>query len=220
MKNIRELVIRGPFEIKDFNADDSDKNPPIIEGRYLHSLSIINDKGRIDPRHLNQLLSSCVSLCKLSLHVEISELPEYDYSSSNLAYLNLRTCKLEKDPMPTLEKLPSLRVLELHDEAFKGKEMSCSTQGFPKLETLTLYGLLNLEEWKVDDGAMPCLRRLEIKRCRQLKMVPDGLRYITRLQELEIKSMPKMFKENLVEGGEDFGKVRHVPSRIFKDCDK
>ncbi|KAK9016496.1 hypothetical protein V6N11_078992 [Hibiscus sabdariffa] len=179
-----------------------------------------SDIGRIDPRHLNQLLSSCVSLCKLSLHVEISELPEYDYSSSNLAYLNLRTCKLEKDPMPTLEKLPSLRVLELHDEAFKGKEMSCSTQGFPKLETLTLYGLLNLEEWKVDDGAMPCLRRLEIKRCRQLKMVPDGLRYITRLQELEIKSMPKMFKENLVEGGEDFGKVRHVPSRIFKDCDK
>ncbi|KAL4376891.1 hypothetical protein GQ457_02G039560 [Hibiscus cannabinus] len=209
MTNIRELVIRGPFEIKDFNAEDSDKNPPVIQGRYLHSLYIFNDKGIIDPRHLNHLLSSCVSVCKLTLDVEIGELPEYVNSSSNLAYLNLSMCKLEEDPMSTLEKLASLRALELNSLAFKGKEMYCSTQGFPKLESLTLAGLPNLEEWKVDDGAMPCLRRLEIECCPELKMVPDGLRSITMLQELEIKSMPKMFMDKLVEGGEDFCKVRH-----------
>ncbi|KAK8633221.1 hypothetical protein V6N13_014069 [Hibiscus sabdariffa] len=141
MTNIRVLVIRGPFQIKDFNADDSYKNPPIIEGRYLHSLSIFNDKGRIDPRHLKHLLSSCVSVCKLTLGVEISELPEYLNSSSNLAYLNLRMCKLEDDPMPTPEKLPSLRALDLIFLAFKGKEMCCSTQGFPKLEYLRIGGV-------------------------------------------------------------------------------
>ncbi|KAK8972128.1 hypothetical protein V6N11_061935 [Hibiscus sabdariffa] len=220
MTNIRELVIRGPFQIKDFNAEDSNKNPPVIQGRYLHSLSIINDKGRIDPRHLNHLLSSCVSVCKLSLAVEISEIPEYVYSFSNLDHLNLRMCKLEEDPMPTLEKLASLRALELNSLAFKGKEMCCSTQGFPKLEYLRLVGLQNLEEWKVDDRAMPCLRRLKIEYCPELKTVPDGLRYITMLQELEIKSMPKMFIDKLVEGGEDFNKVRHVPSRIFKEFDE
>ncbi|KAK8514556.1 hypothetical protein V6N13_103282 [Hibiscus sabdariffa] len=174
MTNIREFVIRGPFEIKDFNAEDSNKNPPVIQGRYLHSLSIINDKGRIDPSHLNHLLSNCFSVCKLILAVEISELPEYFSSSSNLAYLNLRWCNLEEDPMPALEKLPSLRVLELNALAFKGKEMCCSTQGFPKLEYLSLDSLQHLEEWKVDDGAMPCLHRLAIERCRELKMVPDG----------------------------------------------
>ncbi|KAK8633222.1 hypothetical protein V6N13_014070 [Hibiscus sabdariffa] len=210
----------GPFEIKDFNANDSDKNPPIIEGRYLHSLSIIHNEGRIDPRHLNHLLSSCVSVCKLSLDVEISELPEYVYSSSYLAYLNLRMCKLKEDPMPTLEKLPSLRVLELHALAFEGKEVFCSTQGFPKLESLTLFGLHNLEEWKVDDGAMPRLWQLGIEWCQELKMVPDGLRYITMLQELEIKSMPNVFIDKLVEGGEDFYKVQHVPSRILKEFDE
>ncbi|KAK9016494.1 hypothetical protein V6N11_078990 [Hibiscus sabdariffa] len=220
MTKIRELVIRGPFEIKDFNAEDSNKNPSVIQGRYLHSLSIIHNEGRIDPRHLNHLLSSCASVSKLTLDVEISVLPEYVYSSSSLTYLNLRMCKLEKDPMPTLKELPSLRVLELHPFAFEGKKMHCSTQDFPKLESLTLYGLNNLEEWKVDAGAMPCLQRLEINACRGLKVIPDGLRYITMLQELEIKSMPKMFIDKLVEGGEDFGEVRHVPSRILKDCDE
>ncbi|KAK8633223.1 hypothetical protein V6N13_014071 [Hibiscus sabdariffa] len=170
--------------------------------------------------HLKHLLSSCISVCKLCLDVGISELPEYHHLSSDLTYIHLECSKLEEDPMPTLEKLPNLRVLELNDVAFKGKEMSCSAQGFPKLEYLTLAGLYNLEEWKVDEGAMPCLRQLEIEGCRELKMVPDGLRYITRLQELEIESMPKMFIDKLVEGGEDFGKVRHVPSRIFKDCDE
>ncbi|KAK8633203.1 hypothetical protein V6N13_014051 [Hibiscus sabdariffa] len=220
MTNIRELVIRGAFEIEDFNDEDSEKNPPIIQSKYLHSLSIINIYEGIDPRHLKHLLSSCVNVCKLSLAVGISELPEYHHLSSDLTYIHLEGSYLEEDPMPTLEKLPSLRVLELHDVAFEGMKMSCSAQGFPKLEYLTLARLYDLEEWKVDGGAMPCLRRLEIEWCEKLKMVPDGLRYITTLQELEIKSMPKMFIDKLVEGGEDFGKVRHVPSRIFKDCEE
>ncbi|KAK8588893.1 hypothetical protein V6N12_023305 [Hibiscus sabdariffa] len=71
MTNLRELEVRGPFEIEDFNAGELDKNPPIIEGRHLHSSSIINDEGGMDPRHLNHLLSSCLSLCKLRLDVEI-----------------------------------------------------------------------------------------------------------------------------------------------------
>ncbi|KAK8570880.1 hypothetical protein V6N13_103279 [Hibiscus sabdariffa] len=220
MTNIRELVIRGAFEIEDFNAEDSDKNPAIIQGRHLHSLSIINTYGSIDPRHLKHLLSSCVSVCKLSLAVEISELPEYHHLSSDLTYIHLEASHLEEDPMPTLEKLPNLRVLELNTSAFKGKEMSCSAKGFPKLESLSLDWLYNLEEWKVDDGAMPCLRRLEIEKCRELKMIPDGLRYITTLQELKIERMPKAFRVRVEEGGEDFGKVQHVPSRIFKHCDE
>ncbi|KAK9041486.1 hypothetical protein V6N11_016586 [Hibiscus sabdariffa] len=176
MTNLRELEVRGPFEIKDFNADELDKNPPIIEGRHLHSLSIINDEGGIDPRHLNHLLSSCLSLCKLRLDVEISEVPKYDHLSSILARIKLRGCKLEEDPMPTLEKLPNLRTLELHHVALIANKIICSAQGFPKLECLELKQLPNLKEWNVDEGAMPCLRQLEIDECLGLKMVPDGLR--------------------------------------------
>ncbi|TYH46639.1 hypothetical protein ES332_D11G352000v1 [Gossypium tomentosum] len=217
MTNIRELEIRGPFNIEDFNTKELDKNPPIIQSKYLHSLSIINEEGRIDPRHLAHLLLSCENISKLSLDVKIRRLPEYHYLSSNLAYIKLRRCELEEDPMPTLAELPNLRILKFHNNAFEGKEMFCSAQGFPKLESLSLVFLNSLEEWKVSEGAMASLQRLEIQKCIRLKELPDGLRFIATLQELKIKSMPKTFKDKVEEGGEDFCKVRHVPSIILQE---
>ncbi|KAK5786806.1 hypothetical protein PVK06_041452 [Gossypium arboreum] len=141
---------------------------------------------RIDPKHLAHLLLSCENISKLSIDLEIRRLPEYHYLSSNLAYIQLKRCKLEEDPMPTLEKLRYLKMLELHEEAFIGKEMFCSAQGFPKLEPLSLTDLNNLEEWKVGEGAMPSLQRLEIQSCMQLKKLPYGLRFIATLQEVKI----------------------------------
>ncbi|XP_052479341.1 probable disease resistance protein At1g58602 [Gossypium raimondii] len=216
MTNIRELEIRGPFNIEDFNTEELGKNPLIVQSKYLHSLSIINYEEGIDPRHLAHLLSSCDSISKLSLDAEIRRLPEYHYLSSNLAYIKLRRCMLEEDPMPTLAKLPYLSMLELHEEAFIGKEMFCCGQAFAKLESLSLKKLNFLEEWKVSEGAMPCLRRLEIQRCRQLKKLPDGLRFIATLQELKVVTKIKTFKDKVEEGGEDFYKVRHVPSIILQ----
>ncbi|XVF78624.1 hypothetical protein PTKIN_Ptkin14bG0149700 [Pterospermum kingtungense] len=97
--------------------------------------------------------------------------------------------------------------------------MICSAGGFPRLDSLSLDCLRNLEELQVDEGAMPVLRRLVIVYCWRMKKLPDGLRFITTLQELTIKYMPKAFIDKLVEGGEDFYKVQHVPSFTFQDCD-
>ncbi|KAK8618411.1 hypothetical protein V6N13_132403 [Hibiscus sabdariffa] len=178
MKNIRVLEVHGPFEIEDFNREDLDKNPPIIHGKYLHSLSIWSAE-RIDPMHLAHLLSSCVSICKLSLNAEIGRLPERRYLSPNLAYVQLRRCKLEEDPMATLEKLPNLRTLEVENKAFIGKEMLCSAQGFPQLYSLSFWGLYSLEVLKVDDEAMTSLRRLQIESYQKLKMqLPDRLKML------------------------------------------
>ncbi|XVF78609.1 hypothetical protein PTKIN_Ptkin14bG0148400 [Pterospermum kingtungense] len=78
--------------------------------------------------------------------------------------------------------------------------MICSAEGFPRLDSLTLESLSNLEELQVDVGAMPVLRRLEIVNCRKMKMVPDGLRSVATLQELAIKRTPKSFKDKLPDG--------------------
>ena len=94
--------------------------------------------------------------------------------------------------------------------------MVCSERGFPLLQSLLLSKMYYLEEWRVEEGAMPSLCRLEIEFCSQLKMVPDGLRFITTLQELEIKEMPKSFEDRLNEGGPDFDKVKHVRSLVFQ----
>ncbi|KAK8329642.1 hypothetical protein V6Z12_A11G336600 [Gossypium hirsutum] len=208
MTNLRELVIKGAFNIENFNEEELGENPPIIGSKYFHSLFILTDS--IDPRHLAHLLSSCTN--------QISKLPEYRYFSSHLAYIRLECCPLDEDPMPTLEKLPNLRILEF-EETFRVNEMVCSAQGFPRLESLSLAWFNNLEEWKVDEGAMPSLQRLEIWNCLNLKMLLEGLRFITTLKELKIESMPKAFKDILEEGGEDFYKVKHVPSIIFQDCE-
>ncbi|XVF78629.1 hypothetical protein PTKIN_Ptkin14bG0150300 [Pterospermum kingtungense] len=117
--------------------------------------------------------------------------------------------------MPTLKKLPNLRILQFGDSAFTGKKMICSVGGFPRLDSLSLESLSNLEELQVEVGAMPVLRRLEIVNCRNMEMLPDGLSFITTLWELAIKSMPKAFKDRLVEGGEDFNKFQQVPSITF-----
>jgi hypothetical protein len=66
---------------------------------------------------------------------------------------------------------------------------------------------------------MPSLCRLQIESCPSLRRIPDGLRFVTTLQELEIKDMPKTFKDRVDKGGEDFCKVQHVPSLVFQHCD-
>ena len=121
--------------------------------------------------------------------------------------------------MATLEKLPNLKLLRLFGSFFQRKNMVCSERGFLVLQTLVIGLCDNLEQWRVEEGAMPSLCRLKIEYCRELKTIPDGLRFITTLRELEIYNMPKSFKDRLVEGGQDFDKVKHVRSREFQFCD-
>ncbi|KAK5786929.1 hypothetical protein PVK06_041579 [Gossypium arboreum] len=133
--------------------------------------SSLGNLRSIDPRHFAHLLSGCTSIYKLNIVTGISELPDYHYFSSHLAYIKLKWYQSKKDPMPTLEKLPNLRIFEF-EEIFEVNEIFCSAQGFPRLESLSLVELHRLEQWKVDERAMPSLQRLEIRGCENLKMLP------------------------------------------------
>ncbi|GLU10937.1 hypothetical protein SLE2022_277120 [Rubroshorea leprosula] len=116
--------------------------------------------------------------------------------------------------MKTLGKLPNLRYFSGW-EVFVRKKMVCSRKGFPQLKTLLLRGLPNLEEWTVEEGAMPSLARLGISDCYKLKVFPEGMMFITTLKELEIRWMTRAFKGLLQEDGKDFYKIRHMPSIVF-----
>ncbi|KAJ1435352.1 Leucine-rich repeat domain superfamily [Sesbania bispinosa] len=93
--------------------------------------------------------------------------------------------------------------------------MVCSRNGFPQLKVLILRGLSNLEEWTIENQAMPNLFRLSISDCNKLRTVPDGLKFVVGLRELEIRWMPKSFKTKIGTTGEDYHKVQHVPSIVF-----
>ena len=144
----------------------------------------------------------CPNLYKLHIEGPIKIFPEPHQLSSKLVKLKFKGSGLLVDPMPTLEKLPNLRFLELQLDSFMGKKLFCSSNGFPRLKSL-IYDLANLEEWKLDKGAMPSLSKLEIANCTKLEKVPDGLRFVTTLQDLEIRSMFAAFRTKLEKGGED-----------------
>ncbi|XP_062083805.1 putative disease resistance protein At1g50180 [Humulus lupulus] len=216
MRNLKKLNI---FLGK--NWENIYHDPPTVTFDCLRHLKLTSEsfyrgQNAID---IVPVILSYPQIYKLNVWGRIVKLPEYNQFSPNLIKLQLSLTHLEYDPMPTLEKLSSLRVLFLR-ASYEGNEMVCSKGGFPQLESLFMENLENLEEWKVEEGALSSLRSLRIRSCKRLRRVPDGLRYITTLKEMKIMYMPREFKERVEEGGEDFYKVHHVPSRIFLKCDK
>ncbi|XP_062083910.1 putative disease resistance protein At1g50180 [Humulus lupulus] len=213
LKNLKKLAI-----VVDGNFDSFLHNPQTLTFTRLLSLQVKKrDFGKID---IVPLILSCPQIYKLTLHSPIVRLPQVNQFSPNLIKLRLFNLRLKDDPMPTLEKLPKLRVLVIGWCSFMGDEMVCSRGGFNRLESLELSGLEGLKEWKVEEGALSRLGYLRIKECRGLRRVPDGLRNILTLNHMVIERMPKKFKQRMEEGGEDFYIVNHVTSRVFIDCNK
>ncbi|KAL1218252.1 putative disease resistance protein [Cardamine amara subsp. amara] len=154
----------------------------------------------------------CVHLKHLKLwRIYMPRLPDAQHFPSHLTTLTLYNCGLEEDPMPILDKLLQLKEVTLRYNSFSGKRMVCSGGGFPQLQKLWLCELGEWEEWIVEEGSMPLLHTLSIWGCQKLKELPDGLRFITCLKELEIFGATLEFKEKLSRGGEDFYKVQHIP---------
>ncbi|KAF8394055.1 hypothetical protein HHK36_020257 [Tetracentron sinense] len=192
----------------------------LILGLKSLSLNFSSERSNVKTFPDLKPICRCNLLSKLRLDGRIVNLvPENNPFPQNLTKLRLNNSQLKQDPMAILENLPRLKILHLHYYSFKGKEMVCSNRGFPQLELLMLSYLGELEEWRVEEGAMPSLRHLEIDCCRKLRMVPEGLRFVTTLRELEITGMPQNFKQRLQvldgRGGQDLYKVQHIPSITF-----
>lgn len=129
----------------------------------------------------------------------------------NLTKLTLRWSQLEQDPMPTLEKLPNLCVLELLSCSYDGDTITCYTKGFPCLESLKLSKLCRLAEWTIEKGAMPALTSLLIAGCGELDTLPMGFIYLTTLQELHLGGISGKRLDRIRENeGEDWHKIQHV----------
>lgn len=176
---------------------------------HLQSLSLTTGNGNGDiPMHI---LLSCPNLYKLQLYGRIKVFPE-DHLCSNLSKLTLEETHLTDGQIKLLQDLPNLRNLYLRMGAFKSETIVVSPGGFPQLEFLSLLGLCELKEWTVESGAMRSLCSLHIGYCWGLKAVPVGLQDISTLKELTIKQMYREFCNRLGEKGEDFNKIRHVPS--------
>ncbi|THG01125.1 hypothetical protein TEA_025901 [Camellia sinensis var. sinensis] len=163
-----------------------------------------------EPLHLNSLSSGPRFLQRLYLKYSLPTLPKWIASLQYLAKLVLQHSNLNDDPLKSLHGLPNLVVLELR-EAFVGEELCCNIGGYPRLKKLSLQQLSQLKCLRVEQGAMPGLRGLDIAACEKLEMVPLGIKHLRNLQRLMVWFMPWRFYQTIARPhGEDFWKVQHI----------
>ncbi|XP_021287192.1 putative disease resistance protein At1g50180 [Herrania umbratica] len=155
--------------------------------------------------------SSHISLNKLYLGGFMLKLLNVQDFPPNLTELTLHGSFLMEDPMKTLEKLPSLRVLKLKHSAYVGKRMVCSSGGFPQLQFLKLSFLYSVGGWRIQEGAMAKLKELHIVECKRLRIVPRGLWPVTTLSNLKLGYMPSDFEMKARDRkGENWYRIEHV----------
>ncbi|XP_047950120.1 probable disease resistance protein RF9 [Salvia hispanica] len=215
MKNLRQFIGR----IHDSESLSAIMNVIMNWKKIRDCIVTIEKSCDLTSERLLEKVLTCPNLYHLNIYsksVKALAKCESDLLSSKLKSLKLFYCEIEDDPMGILGKLPCLIRLRLSWESFVGEEMRCPANSFLRLKKLVLRGLPKLREWRVESGAMPLLSKLTITDCSCLEMVPDGLTALSTLQTLVIKRMPKL-RERVSPSGQDFHKVRHVPSIIIKE---
>ncbi|CAG7874440.1 unnamed protein product [Brassica rapa] len=206
MKKLRtlEIFLKGRYTSEILASS-------LCELTNLETLKLINVNGYDEAYDLD-FVWNFIHLRHLELDIHITRLPDHSRFPPHLAHISLCDCKMEEDPLQILQKLLHLKSVELSYSTFVGRKMVCSKGGFPQLCKLQIRFLHNLEEWIVEEGSMPCLRTLSIRYCKKLKELPEGLKYITYLKELDIRHNNKEWKKKLAPGGESYHKVKHIPS--------
>ncbi|KAL9275571.1 Disease resistance protein RPP8-like protein [Drosera capensis] len=184
---------------------------PSIVSDHLHKLYADWLGQDIKLENMEQI-SGCERLYKLGLRGKIEDKSKPIRFSCNLKRVEFFFTGLESHgTLESLGKLSYLKILRLSRDSYMGTEWVCKAGEFPQLEQLGFLDLPNLEEWKVEKGAMPLLRKLSLWQCERLKRLPQGLKFIHTLHELEIRSMSESFYSRIWQAGEDFDVIQHIP---------
>ncbi|XVF13713.1 hypothetical protein REPUB_Repub08aG0231200 [Reevesia pubescens] len=177
----------------------------------LRSLSIISieEDEIIDVQHL---ISPPPLLQRLYLRGRLETMPHWIRYHHSLVKVYLKWSRLMEDPLVSLQNLPNLVHLELV-QVYDGDTLCFKSGGFKKLKRLGLDKCDELKWVQIQVGAMPCLEKLSIQRCKSMEKVPLGIEHLTKLNVLEFFDMPHELIRSLRqdEHGEDYWRVAHIP---------
>ncbi|KAK9714793.1 hypothetical protein RND81_06G120500 [Saponaria officinalis] len=148
----------------------------VVKSSSIKHLSLKVDAGLLFEES-SMVLSNSESLRILHIDVE-REPPCYlpiraEMFPRNLVELGFWYCIIQEDPMPILEQLTNLKILQFRI-CYNGSKMKCSATGFPGVTYLALDGLGSLKDWTVDKGGFPKLQEIGIYNC-PLQAFPDTL---------------------------------------------
>ncbi|RWR79754.1 disease resistance protein RGA2-like protein [Cinnamomum micranthum f. kanehirae] len=144
----------------------------------------------------------------------------WDLRFSKLVSIRLTRCKCRV--LPPFGQLPSLKHLslgELYGLEKVGREVygDGMVKGFPSLEILCIWSMLDLEEWSALEGDMIHVSEVEIRNCSKLRVLPDI--FPLTLDTLVIDNCP-LVTEKCKEGGQYWSKISHIPNIEINDLDQ
>ncbi|KAK6781668.1 hypothetical protein RDI58_019464 [Solanum bulbocastanum] len=181
--------------------------------KFLHHLLVMTvDANAI--LKLDDLSKTPSILRKVTLVGRMCKVPRWFSSMLNVMHLHLHWSHFPKDqdPIPSISQLPCLEHLVLVNAYASQKQLHFES-GFQKLEDLHISCLPELDEMVFLEGVMPKLVRLHIHDCPKLKVVPQGLDYLTNLEQMNLKAASLELVENIRgKGSINRSKVGRIPS--------
>ncbi|GLJ52248.1 hypothetical protein SUGI_1111490 [Cryptomeria japonica] len=142
--------------------------------------------------------------------------PSWICCLANLTYLFLYNCDCSN--YPELQALPNLVSLTLwvNKRCRELPKAFGKSGGFPHLRFFVMQDFPELEEFpEMEDGAMACLEKLELRRCEKLNKVGDGLERLKRLKEINLwRSGIDELRETLKEGGIYWKRIKAINPHI------
>ena len=180
LANLRKLILAFLLKLSEQEVFAES----LLELKHLQFLKLksIDEMGR--PQDLMVMcLSGLEKLSSLYLFGKLDPSIIKDGFLQSLTELTLLASRLSDDPIPELEKLHNIKSLSLYSGSYIGNSMVCSIGGFPQLLVLKFWMLQELEQWTIEQQAMPKLKQLEIRSCKRLR-VPTGLSHLKNLREL------------------------------------
>lgn len=130
-------------------------------------------------------------LTALRLSGRLSSLPRWMMSLNDLAKVKLIQTHLKQDDIEKIGKLRNLTLLALWEESFAEESLRFGKDTFQKLNLLYIEDLENVSAITIEDGALPLLENLQVRKCNKLQDREEGLSsvlFLESLNELVLKS--------------------------------
>ncbi|GER56793.1 disease resistance protein [Striga asiatica] len=152
-------------------------------GVQVNAFSFLGELSSVS-RFLSSLKCSVVD-CSLGSHVFPCVKDPFPLFINKLS---LSGCGFSWDHISHVAALPSLQVLKLRMNAFRGPvwEKLAGDEKFEKLKFLLLEDL-DVEEWRVNQMCFPMLERVVIRHCYKLREVDNELSEIPQLGVLDVE---------------------------------
>lgn len=202
LKKLRKLGIvdlpsnSGPFLCKAIEALKS-----------LRSLSMASETSNqvLDIQEIKEP----PQLQRLYLWGRLEKMPQWISKLHELVRIRLKWSRLTavNNPITIIGRLNNLLELQLLD-AYIGNQLEFCTGTFRKLKILEFDQMEQLQMIKIHNGALPCLQKLSITLCPNLREFPSGIAY-TQLMELHLRDMPPEFVNQLEKNGPQHHLVRN-----------